>query len=265
MDKPLPKLHTFIAESGWLSCDRASWKHWNTNALDLMPNLRSLRIHCVPIIIEKNLPKLERIRLNLNSGDDVHSFIHFLQLNPQITYLDLRSQPPVYDQIEQIYSAIEGNLIQVKTLKICHECTKNPMALNRNYHFRSVNSFKYRSYDMFRFRHSFEFIDLKKLEIVMLNQDWVNFIRNNKNLKIFKTNQFSVEGNHNVYMREVVQSSEMEQIIVKLISERDNAILKSILGSEWEDIAVFKEFRKVRFSPSILFNVKYQRVLQRKI
>lgn len=38
LDKPFTKLHTFSAEGDWrgCDCDRASWRHWKTNALSLI-------------------------------------------------------------------------------------------------------------------------------------------------------------------------------------------------------------------------------------
>lgn len=64
LNKRLAKLHTFNAQSGFRYGNNAVWKHWNTNALELMPNLRVLKLFCVSIIIgiRKTFSKIETNR-----------------------------------------------------------------------------------------------------------------------------------------------------------------------------------------------------------
>lgn len=141
-----------------------------------------------------------------------------------------------------------------------------PMELIPNYHFAPVVSFKYRNADLVPLIHSFEFNDLKKLEIIYLTDAWVRFIRNIKALNILKLDFGRVKEKER-HIRQVVESSELKQIIIKHVTKNENAILKTIFGSEWEEVAVFKEYRiyAADVNKQLFHNVKYQRTLKKNL
>lgn len=87
LDKPLPKLHHFIASQTpiWEPC--IGIRHRYSESLELMPHLRALKIVGVTKSLEKHFPKLDRVCLVLCSVEEIQSFISFLRLNPQITVL----------------------------------------------------------------------------------------------------------------------------------------------------------------------------------
>lgn len=71
---------------------------------------------------------------------------------------------------------------------------------------------------------------------------------NIEKLKIFKLLFFIVQGkeeyNQAKYMKQLVELPEFEQIVIKQVTENDNAILKRILGGEWEEIIKIRNMVK---------------------
>lgn len=70
------------------------------------------------------------------------------------------------------------------------------------------------------------------------------------------------DSEQDLFLKQLVKSSELDQIMVKRISVDDKAILERALGSEWEETAVTQLIIKFKDAP-LYFNVKYQRILEK--
>lgn len=223
LNKPLTKLQNFLA----IMCFS------NFEAMELMPNLRSLELAYVPKTLEKYFPNLERVSLTLRSGEEVHLCISFLQMNRQIKYLKLFMFRTKYNNL--IYSSIEENLTHLKTLKISDGTNTNNAV--KPIRFKTIESFAVCGPP--RLVESIEFDNLNKLHFIFPERNWIHFVLRNKNLKILKFTRLWREkfwlDNIKKLLDELL---ELEQIIVKLEKEEYLSILKGILGSEWEQIQV---------------------------
>lgn len=148
-DRPFPKLQEFTTECCFdfghepLTTCRMNW---NTVTLEFMPNIRSPRLRFVPKLLEEHFSKLDRVILYLEHDEDVHSFIRFLQSNPQINYLSVIIGRHMSKYHNLIYSSIEKNLTQLKVFKITDNGTRkyeeNAMESIPRYGFRTVNTFR---------------------------------------------------------------------------------------------------------------------------
>lgn len=259
LNKPLTKLHTFIAFGH--RDDPENIEAWNSKTLHFMPNLRSLNILDVPIALENHLPQLERFTMNLKSEEHVRSFISFLHLNRQITYLKLIIDVDNCDDL--IFSAIEKFLTQLEILKVVYWGNKrnDPIQPIPIYRFKTVKSFSSAGTtapDLVL--KSFKFDNLEKFKLSRkLNSKWMDFIFSNKQLKIFKMGYWDMKWLERKGHRRIIQLTnlpELEQIIVLCLT-KSHVICKEILGSEWQQNLFHFTF-KGKISKG-----KYQRIVQK--
>lgn len=151
-----------------------------------MQNIHSLSLFYVPKTLDNHFPKLERVTLKLDfirSDEEVHSLVSFFRSNRQIKYLKLSIMKPDYNDL--IYSAIEENLAQ---LKMTHYGThrRNAMEPIPTYRLKTIEKFSFSCSDRPN-NYSFEFDELKKITFESeLNSKWLNFLSNNKKVKILK-------------------------------------------------------------------------------
>lgn len=235
-----------------------------------MPNIRSLYLNCAPISLKKNYPNLERVSVPLLNDEDVQAFISFLHFNRQITFLEVKIA--ILDNNDLIFSSIEkANLTRLKKLRISHLRSipnRNTMEPIPKYRFNTIDSFIYscRGPNLDPVVYSFEFNDLKKITLEKsLYSDWMNFILNNKKLKIFKTRYFFENWleNHENAIKELLikltELPELEQIIVEYHGMKIHDILKAILGSGWKPIEMKMTWR----NPPHSFKSRFQRIFKR--
>lgn len=204
----------------------------NAEALELMPNICSLVLHCVPRNLEKSYAKLERVKLSVKKDDDVHSFISFLRMNKQIKYLKLvvacRSE-----HHDSIFSSIAENLPQLRILKL-H--VFNSSIVTSTYRFKTLESFSIEGLNPREF--SCEFNELRKFTIDVFHPDWLNILRNKK-LKILKIHHLSKMWLEESIIRKFFSElPELALIIVYSYENENYWFLKNILGREWEQFEV---------------------------
>lgn len=235
LTEPLTKLQEFCCYAERLEISQE---------LAFMPNVRALKLHCVPKTMAKNYAKLKRIDLQLESDDDVETFISFTRLNPQMEYLRLYIWyhcSPQYNR--QIYSSIANNLTQLKTLKLGHGHQPIWMPIEESrYSFRTVESFRFSHVDQrIAFldpQHVFEFDHLKKLTLSGTSSFpmyCMNTVRRNKKLKILKLDTLHGAFLNETFIKELLNElPELEEIIVDSFSENRYLAFKKILGKEWE-------------------------------
>lgn len=240
LNKPLTKLQEFL---------KKHYSFENSEALKLMPNLRTLVLYCVPSILEKHYPQLNRVELRLEKDEEVHSFVSFLRMNRQIKYLKLRLMSECKrEHNDSIYSSIVENLTKLKTFKL----SVMDGIKTAPHRFETVESFS-----IFGLLHhsgyfTFEFTNLRKLtleDVYYYLPNWLNFILRNKKLKILKLYYISSETllKKSDIRNLLNELPELEQINVHSFQKENYSILKDILGSEWEQ----NEIRgKIKFSLS---------------
>lgn len=166
-----------------------------------------------------------------------------------------------------IFSSIEKlNLTQLKKILIEHRCKheRNGIDPIPKYRFETIDSFDYRSWSIHLdpVVYSFEFNDLKKKFLLGdLFSVWMNFILNNKKLKIFKTAylQGNWRKNCESAIAELTKLPELEKIIVEHHGVENHEILKTILGSEWKPIEMKKTWRM----PPHSFKSEFQRIIKK--
>lgn len=230
LNKPWNKLDELYE-----NCSKREIENPNTQALELMPNLKSLNLSYAPESLQNHFPKLECVKIDVHSVGEVHSFISFLRLNRQITCLDIWT----IGQRDLIYSAIEENLKQLRVWII--RGIKTPeMESVRTYQFKTVKEF---SMDLSLWTtadNCLQFDNLKKLEVLdMCRSKWNQFILRNKKLKIFEANLVREKWfnrNGAVFIRQLIELPELEQIIFGNEAITTLTTLKTILGQEWEQI-----------------------------
>lgn len=239
LKKPLPNLREFNVfghvEYGNFN---SVWKHWDINdALELIPNIRSLTLSCVPRALQKPFPRLERVFLPINSYEDMHGFVSFLQFNPQI--VDLKIKISTRERNNVIYSAIEEHLTQLKTFKIIYDdSTTNAM---KTYRFRTVEKFLLPDDPFQAIMSSFKFDKLKKLTVFHEpNPICMNFILQHKKLKTFKAVKLSKVWLSSAFgaaaIKRLTELPELKLIIIGDVIMASCLILKTILGNEWKEI-----------------------------
>lgn len=258
--RPSAKLHEFIG----LGSTTYNKKKWNKLTLELMPDIRSLNINCVPKSLERNYPHLERVVLILEGDEHVQTFVSFLQLNRQIKFLKIEiGELSVYNY-NDVFSSIEKNLTQLKKFKInsSNNYGRNALEQIPNYRFKTVNTFEYRDYYFDPVVTSFEFNDLKKISLpITWYTEWMNILsKNYKNLKEFKT-FYPCESLIENYASTIKKVTEIPEIktISFLHHERKKVheMLKTILGSEWKPIEMR---RKHQFYTSHIVMSKFHRI-----
>lgn len=256
-NKTFSKLHEF-RERNCLS------EACMTEALKLMPNLRSLAVIYAPVALEKSFPKLERVKLLLRSVKDVHSFISFLQFNQQITYLKLDSEvhnETTVNYFDLIYSSIEQNLTHLKLFKCSITNSKrDSIEQNRIYQFKTVESLNLSPC----YVYPFEFDNLQKLtSLADLTPAWLNFIVKLKHLKIYKIPHCAkwwLKTNKAAF-GQLIELADLEQIIIANSPMNIQLILKSILGDNWKQIEMKESKTQCVFKGSPkYFSAKYQRI-----
>ncbi|XP_037042618.1 uncharacterized protein LOC119078971 [Bradysia coprophila] len=156
----------------------------SSEALDFMPNVRTLRLGSIPKTMAKSYAKVERIHMQVESDEEVQTFISFIRLNRQIKYLYLfisyHCRP---EHNGAIYSSIADNLTQLTTFKLYE--SNRPQLLSRH-RFQGVESF---SVECRGALHMFEFNGLRKLTLEGVHADPPNCVtiaQRNKKLKILK-------------------------------------------------------------------------------
>ncbi|XP_031626718.1 uncharacterized protein LOC116343000 [Contarinia nasturtii] len=250
LNKPLIKLQEFIARTSFFDLE----------ALELMPNLRSLNLSYAPKSVEKYFLKLERVSLIIESDEEVHSFISFLQMNRQIKYLHLCMQISNYNDL--IYSSIDENLTQLKTFKltVCYRGKQNAPELIPTYRFKTIETFSYDGWSCGRIIESYEFDNLQKCHLKMcVNMHWMNFILRNKKLKILKffSRSASWIEKNNVTIRKLLDElTELEQIDFEYDIKEKHLILKEILGNEWEQI----QMKEIASTLKSIWKSKFRRI-----
>lgn len=255
--RPLRKLKEFCFNSKHLA---------STEAFDLMPNLRILKLVHFPVTLVKSFPKLGRIDVKLQKDEEVQAFIPFLHLNPQIKYLRLQILSRCGTQHnDHIYASIAAHLTQLKTFKLF---VLNQPEVITQHRFRSVESF---SIGYGHQRIIFEFDDLKKMTLQWINSVpsyCRNVVKLNKKLKILKLNDL-----HESFLNESViqdllnELPELQKIIVYSRTESRYSTLKDLLGPEWEQyeaerhggvkigwVPKYQCFRKIEASQSADLN-----------
>lgn len=264
---PLEKVHEFIVHQDL--CCNYEYENWNTEALNFLPNIRSLDLVCVPKSLEKNYPKLNRVVLLLEHDEDVHSFTSFLQFNRQITSLEVRIFIANYNDV--IFSSIEKNLTQLKRLKLgdqfLGEVNRNADEPIPHYQFRTVETFETiarRSRLMDSALYTFEFNNLKKvISRTECPSEWRSFLLNYKTIKRFKISYYRPVGwleYHASAVKELSESPELEQITVEHPGMKAHEVLKKIFGSEWKLIKVKKILRPFT---ERAFKSKFKRIFQK--
>lgn len=250
-NKPLNKLHEFH----FLEAIEP-----RSITLNLMPNIRSLNIHYLPKTLVKHFPKLERITLFLaHDEESLCSFISFLRLNRQITYLRFIGMNP--DHRDRVYSSIEEYLTKLKILKMPRGTLKrNAMEPIPTYRLKTIEKFSFWCLNRKFNEYSFEFKELKKIRIhANLSLECIKFlvlnIRKIKTLKIFLNHKYYYD--RDAIVKELTQLTELEYIITRSRRMEYILTLKTALGNEWKQIEVKEE--KVDFTRS-LFKSKFQRI-----
>lgn len=244
LNKPLSKLRQFF--SGFVYPE----------VLELMPNLRCLRLNSVPKTLEKYFPQLERIFLRLDSDEEVHSLISFLGMNRQIKYLYLELLlNDMSNYYNLIYSSIVENLTQLEIFKIYSHKKK----LTSTYRFKSVKSFLCCGESFANQQTAtFEFEDLTRLTVYISlpNFNLLSIVLRNKKLKILKLVGSSIQCRNKIYIRKLLSElPELEKIIVNS-PEKDHLKLKKILGNEWKQI----QMKEVSLFKTLRVKSKFQRI-----
>lgn len=221
-----------------------------------MPNLRCLNLSSVPKTLEKYIPQLERISLDLHSDEEAHSLISFLGMNRQIKYLKLNlllNDMSNYHNL--IYSSIVENLTQLEIFKIY----ANQKKLTSTYRFKSIESFSCSGLSFANQQTAtFEFEDLRRLGVQLYppNCNLLSIVSRNKKLKILKLVGSSKQCRNKIYIRKLLSElPELEKIIVNF-PEKDYLKLKKILGNEWKQI----QMKDVSIWKNLWFKSKFQRI-----
>lgn len=272
LKKPLMKLQEFCyyGHVTYENGDAWIWEDWNTEILVLMPNLHSIALDQVPKSLQNNFPKLERISLEVDKNKEVRSLISFLDLNRQITYMNLVLTAT--NNVDLLYSSIEKNLTRLKIFKVAYCPDRDhSRAMERisPHQFSAVHSF---CWDFHRDINdaipcSFEFSDLKKIHLKdKLWDGWVDFVLKNRKLNIFKYSMFydpKWVTNYGRNFKRLTGLPNLEYLIfcyreeISLLFGNVHAQLKELLSSDWELIEVKQEYRRIKS--------KFQRISKDKM
>lgn len=277
LNKPLPKLNEFLVNC-CLGYDKKPCnpiKHWDTNALEFLPNVRALHIHCFPHVLKKSFPQVESATFSLNTDDEVNSFVKFIQLNPQIVYLKIRIGEGMGKYDDLIFSTIETHLKLLKVFRIIDkgnfrrdETTPNDMI--PIYRFNAVESLSICSDGLDEAFYAFEFINVKKLQIkCTLNQKWMNFMLKLNKLNVIKILSFEKEWvvRNGAPMRRLINLPELRQIVVQTAVAKNHMLFKRVLGYDmymkqidwklmgWKTIVPLKFAKNI----PIAYKMHYQR------
>lgn len=199
--------------------------------VELMPNLNKLSLWRVPQTLKRCFPKLENVKLVLATEDAVHSFVSFMEMNNQIKVLNL--QLHLKSCHDLIFSSIVENLPQLKTMEIfvLYELDTT----ERIYRFDSIDTLilwncKEAILKSFHFKCC-----LKELSLSIFVGDtfWVSFVLRHKKLKVLtlsSAKRARENGRLRLLLNELL---DLEKLKLFHLVEKENRIVKKILGSEW--------------------------------
>ncbi|XP_037042614.1 uncharacterized protein LOC119078968 [Bradysia coprophila] len=235
--RPLTNLREFCLFSG---------RFESLEALESMPNVRTLKLSRVPKTIAKFYAKLERVHLVVESDEEVQTFISFIRLNRQIKYLHLvifHDCRPEHN--DAIYSSIADNLTQLTTFKLCES---NVPQLVSRHRFQGVESF---SVECRGPLHMFEFNGLRKLTlrgVFAYPPNCVTIAQRYKDLKILKLPLLEEAHVNASFIQNLLKKlPELEQISVYRDKQNRWSTLKNLLGRKWEQ---FEKEKTGKFRPS---------------
>lgn len=225
LNKPLVEIQKFFIHS----CLKIK-------SLELSQNLRALRLSSWANTIDKHFPQLENAKLSLNNSSDAYSLISFLHMNPQIKKLSLRIYTHGNDYIDQIYSAIDENLTQLKKLSIYIGGMHKRSTFIRTKRFKTIHQFAIFGYynswfELFEFEN-----DLKKLTLgkVYNIEKSLEFILRHKKLEKLKLHNFHDCKDHPDFRRILRELRYLVKVSIMSVKKRRVAKWKSAFGIEWE-------------------------------
>lgn len=256
LNKPLTKLQEFFFVNDSFE---------NSETLELMPNLRTLMLRCIPRKLKKHYPKLERVELQLDKDEEVHSIIPFLRMNRQIKYLKLCLM--MFECKEEhndlIYTSIAENLTQLKTLKleVLHQ-----WRVTFPHCFKTVETFSVAA----RYAQVLSHLSFLISENLRYRKPT---IQRSKKLKILKLYDLSSKKllKESDIRKLLNELPELEQINIQSSQKEDYSTLKNILGSEWEQIEIKFRFSLSedaiyhRFKKKCQLIIKWTHLMQRNI
>lgn len=229
--KPLTKLQDFTLRS--LKAVNTSE---NNEALEMMPNLRTLSLNYVPKMPAKYFSKLERVFLWLRNDEHVNLFISLLHKNRHIKYVELRifEKEITLNYKELIYPTID-QMEQIETLKLEMVGGIEDSLI---YHFKTIKTFRYASVRNLFASFKFDHLEQFTLEYAS-NTEWLNFILRNKKLKILKFRRLTLKWLSSEFVQNFLsEMPELEQIIVKFARKDSNLIFGQNLGYKWEQTQI---------------------------
>lgn len=232
LNRPLPNLQQFLGKVSSIF-----------ETVELMPNLHCLSLRHVPQTLKKCFSKLEEVSMQFNGGEEVDSFISFLQMNQQIKILKLGLHSSSYNDL--IFFSIIENLTQLKALniRIYYEDATEIISI---YKFKTIDTFTYGGLgrSMNTLLKSFQFNDLQEmaLEFSLEDTDWLNFVLRNtklKTLSLICSKNARTNGDLQKLLREL---PDLEKIRLHGLNEKAIKIVKQILGDEWKHIHIDEPF-----------------------
>lgn len=214
LNKPLTSLKEFFGYNSRVVFE----------AVELMPNIRTLGLSRVPMAINNCFPHLTKVSLLLRNSEDAQLFINFTCKNRQIKKLNLTIEFGDFNRNE-IYSSIVERLPELKALRISLAFFKaDTTRLVSTYRFKTIETFSICGFGetMYDEIGSFEFNDLKKLTFssCVSHVDWTNFILRNNKLKIIKTH-INSKIKYDLLIREL---PELEKLIIVCETEEQSRI-----------------------------------------
>lgn len=218
-------------------------------AVELMPNIRTLGLSRVPKAINNCFPHLTKVSLLLRNSEDAQLFINFTCKNRQIKKLKLTIEFDNFDRNE-IYSSIVERLPELKSLRISLDFSKiDTTRLISTYRFKTIETFSISGFGntMYDEIGSFEFTDLKKLTFspTVTDVDWTNVILRNKKLKIIKT-YFNRRIDYDLLIREL---PELEKLIILCRTEEQSLFWTeglTDLNYKWSRVySTWREYIKI--------------------
>lgn len=273
MQKPLTKLHTFIA-TGWSPLNQIE-------TLELMPNIRRLilKTESLPKSLENYFPNLETVELYLAGAENtrVHALISFFGMNPKIKKLKLKICTIRSSSCSAlIYSSIIENLTQLKSLEITLGTPGqyryggdliNAATTISSYQFKTIDTFGYRA-NTSQEKERFEFSDLKKLIVgparAYTETDVINFILSNRTLKVLKLTEIDLWQYSSTFIpnfrRMLAELPELVEVIIQPVKESlVEEIWGKVLSFEWK-LNHVAEYKNDRSNNKMKFTRKYLKI-----